>query len=129
VYIRALAISALSLVMFAAPSRAASCVTDGTTCTNTVSPADTTAIFDFQQAGNGILIVQFDTVLTTFDLTVTLNTTFHPLDPNEFPAGTICVPYTGTGGGLKNSLGLLRGMIYLGGKTSRTRRPDDRVNA
>jgi hypothetical protein len=98
VYTRALAFAALSLVLFAAPNWAATCVTDGTSCSNTVSPADTTAIFDFQQSGNGILIVQFDTVLTTFDLIVTLNTTIHALDPNEFPAGTVCVPYTGSGG-------------------------------
>jgi hypothetical protein len=98
VYIRVLALAALSWMSFATPNWAATCVTDGTSCTNTVSPTDTTAIFDFQQAGNGILIVQFDTVLTTFDLTVTLNNTIRPLDPNEFPAGTVCVPYTGPGG-------------------------------
>jgi len=98
VYIRALAIAALSLLLFAAPNWAATCVTDGSSCTNLVSPTDTTAIFDFQQGGNGILIVQFDTVLTTFTLTVTLNGTFHPLDPNEFPAGTVCVAYSGSGG-------------------------------
>jgi hypothetical protein len=98
VYIRVLALAAFSLLLFAAPNWAASCVTDGTTCTNPVSPADTTAIFDFQQSGNGILIVRFDTVLTSFGLTVTLNTSIRPLDPNEFPPGTVCVAYTGPGG-------------------------------
>jgi hypothetical protein len=39
--------------------------------------------------------VQFETVLTTFDLTVSLTfpTNPLPLDPNEFPAGTVCVQY------------------------------------
>jgi len=32
-------------------------------------------------------------VLTTFTLTATVNHTIDPLDPNEFPAGTVCVTY------------------------------------
>jgi len=61
-------------------------------CTNTFSPTDTTGTYEF--FGNGRLIVQFNTVLTTFTLTATVNHTIDPLDPNEFPAGTVCVAYT-----------------------------------
>jgi len=41
--------------------------------------------------------VQFDTVLTNFNLTVTLSfpTNPLPLDPSEFPANTVCVQYFG----------------------------------
>jgi len=61
-------------------------------CTNTFSPTDTTGTYEF--FGNGRLIVQFNTVLTTFTLTATVNHTIDPLDPNEFPAGTVCVTYS-----------------------------------
>jgi len=87
----------LLLGLSATPGWATTCTTDGTSCPNTVSPTDTTAIFDFQQTGNGILTVQFDTVLTTFNLTVALNNSIDALDPNEFPSGTICVKYAGNG--------------------------------
>jgi len=58
---------------------------------NTFSPTDTTGTYEF--FGNGRLIVQFNTVLTTFMLTATVNHTIDPLDPNEFPAGTVAVTY------------------------------------
>jgi len=64
-------------------------------CTNTFSPTDTTGTYEF--FGNGRLIVQFNTVLTTFTLTATVNHTIDPLDPNEFPAGTVCVTYAFNG--------------------------------
>ena len=96
--IRFLAFLALALVLFVAPSWAETCgPTDSTVCTVTVSPTDTTATFDFSQGGNGLLVVQFDTVLTKFTLTVTINHTLDPLDPKEFPTGTVCVHYS-TGG-------------------------------
>jgi len=64
-------------------------------CTNTFSPTNTANTYEF--FSDGRLIVQFDSVLTTFDLTVTFTHTIDPLDPNEFPSGTICVTYSGNG--------------------------------
>jgi hypothetical protein len=89
---------AVALLCVAAPSFAATCgPTDSTTCTVTVSPDDTTAVFDFTQGSNGRLVVQFETVLTTFDLIVKLNHTIDNFDSHEFPPGTVCVPYSGNG--------------------------------
>jgi hypothetical protein len=93
-YIRVLAFLVLVLVLSVNPTWATSCGDSETTsCTNTISPADTTATYEF--GGNGRLVVQFETVLTTFDLTVSLTFPSNPLllDPNEFPAGTVCVQY------------------------------------
>lgn len=63
--------------------------------TKPFSPTNTTNTYEFFD--NGRITVQFDTVLTTFDLTVTINPSIDPLDPTEFPAGTVCVPYAGNG--------------------------------
>jgi hypothetical protein len=76
------------------PTTIASATTDVVSCTNQFSPTVTTATYDFSSTGDGILIVQFKTVLTTFTLTATVNHTIDPLDPNEFPADTVCVPYS-----------------------------------
>ncbi len=65
----------------------------GPSCTNTFSPTDTTGTYDFSGTFDGIITVKFVTVLTTFTLTATVNHTIDPLDPNEFPAGTVCVTY------------------------------------
>jgi hypothetical protein len=93
--IRFLVFLVSALALFVAPSWAATCgPTDSTVCTVTVSPADTTAVFDFSQGGNGRLVVQFDTVLTTFMLTVTVRHTLNPIDPDDFPSGTVCIQYT-----------------------------------
>jgi hypothetical protein len=94
---RILVLLVLSLALFITPSWAATCITDGGNCSNTVSPTDTIAVFDFSSGGNGVLTVQFDTVLTTFTLTVNLNNTIDPLDPTEFPTGTVCVAYSTNG--------------------------------
>jgi hypothetical protein len=109
---RILTLLVLSLALFITPSSAATCFTDGTSCSNVVSPTDTTAIFDFTEGGGGYLQVQFETVLTTFTLTVNLTNTIDPLSPSEFPAGTVCVKYpngacfqydfSGTAGGPNN---------------------------
>ena len=98
-YIRVLALFVLALVLMAGPSFAATCATDGNSCSNLVTPTDTTAIFDFTSAGDGYLVVQFDTVLDPagFTLTVTTSAFTDTLDPTEFPAGTVCVPYFGNG--------------------------------
>ena len=92
---RILTLLVLSLALFITPSSAAECDNfEGTTCSVLFTSADTTGIYDF--GPNGRLVVQFDTVLTTFNLTVT--TTFPtnplPLDLSEFPGTTVCVPYT-----------------------------------
>jgi hypothetical protein len=95
---RILVLLVLSLTLLIAPSWGATCTqfVPGNPCTNVVSPADTTAIYEFGSQGR--LVVQFETLLTTFSLTVTTsnpsNTTLQgELDPNEFPSGTSCVQY------------------------------------
>ena len=97
---RIFALLALAISLFGTQSWAGTCTNDSiegvVSCTNTFSPTDTTGTYEF--FGNGRLIVQFETVLTTFTLTATVNHTVDPLDPNEFPAGTVCVTYSGNGG-------------------------------
>jgi hypothetical protein len=68
-------------------------VEGGTSCTNTFSPTNTTNTYQF--FGDGRLTVQFVTVLTTFNLTVSVSHPSDPLplDPNVFPSGTVCVKY------------------------------------
>jgi len=102
-YIRVLAFVALSSALFVGPSLAATATCGGpevTSCTNSFSPGDSgvsTGIYEFGE--NGRLVVQFETVLTNFNLTVTLAFPSNPLplDSNEFPAGTVCVQYNGVG--------------------------------
>jgi hypothetical protein len=67
--------------------------------TNTFSPGMTRGVYDFTATGDGRLVVDFDTVLTTFTLTVTVShpTDPLPLDPNVFPPNTVCVKYPGKG--------------------------------
>ena len=93
-----LALIALAISLFGTQCWASTCSPgeEGVSCTNTFSPTDTTGTYEF--FGDGRLVVRFDTVLTTFTLTVTVNHTIDPLDPNEFPAGTVCVTYSGNGG-------------------------------
>ena len=51
--------------------------------TNTFSPGTPRGVYDFTTTGDGILVVQFDTVLAPgFSLTVTVNHSLDPLDPN-----------------------------------------------
>ena len=63
-------------------------------CSFTFSPGTTTNTYDFSASGDGVLTVQFETVLTTFTLTVTVNHTIDPFDPSEFPVGTMAVTYS-----------------------------------
>jgi hypothetical protein len=97
-HIRVLALFALSLVLFVGPSWAQSCTggEEGLSCTNTFSPGNTTGTFDFSGTGDGVITFQFETVLTTFHLTVTAVelTSITNLDPAEFPTGTVCITYT-----------------------------------
>jgi hypothetical protein len=57
------------------------------------SPTNTTNTYSF--GNDGRLVVKFDTVLTSFTLTVTVSHPTNPLalDPDVFPAGTVCVSY------------------------------------
>lgn len=68
------------------------------TCSNMFSPGTTTGTYDFSGTGDGVLIVQFNTVLTMFSLTVTVSHTIDPIDFTQFPPGTVCVPYSSNGG-------------------------------
>jgi hypothetical protein len=63
-------------------------------CTNTFSPGTTTNTYDFSGTGDGVLTVQFVTVLTTFNLTVTVDHNIDAFDPDEFPVGTVAVTYS-----------------------------------
>ena len=87
---------AIAFGLFGTQCWAATCTPgeEGMSCTNTFDANDTTNTYDFSGSGDGVLIVQFNTVLTTFDLTVTVNHTIDPFDPNEFPAGTVAVTYS-----------------------------------
>jgi hypothetical protein len=105
-YIRVLALSVLAFLLLVAPSWAQSSSNCGTT-TGDGSPFSITchfvpgpsgsATFDFSPQGDGTMTMQFETVLTTFDVTLTA-TEFavipNPLDPNEFPTGTVCITYS-----------------------------------
>jgi hypothetical protein len=92
---RILALFVLAISLFGTECWASTCSNDSTegavSCTNTFSPTDATGTYEF--FGNGRLIVQFDTVLTTFTLTVTVNHTIDPIDFTVFPEGTACVQY------------------------------------
>lgn len=102
---------AIAFGLFGTQCWAATCTPgeEGMSCTNTFDANDTTNTYDFSSTGDGVLIVQFNTVRTPFSLTVTFTHTIDPFDPNEFPAGTVAVTYsngnqdqydfTGTAGG------------------------------
>lgn len=92
---RIFALLALAFALFGTQCWAQCVETEGLSCTNTFSPGTTTGTYNF--FGDGTLTVQFETVLTTFSLTVTVNHTIDPIDPNEFPAGTVCVAYESNG--------------------------------
>jgi len=103
--IRILMLFVLALLLCVTPSRAAS----SSNCDSTVgdNPAFSitchfvpgpsgSATFDFGPQGDGTMTMQFETVLTTFDVTLTANEFAvipNPLDPNEFPSGTVCITY------------------------------------
>jgi hypothetical protein len=89
------ALLALTISLFGTQCWASTCSGEGS-CTNTFSPADTTGTYEF--FGDGRLVVQFDTVLTTFTLTVTVDHTIDPIDFSVFPTGTVCVAYASNGG-------------------------------
>jgi hypothetical protein len=89
-----LLLSALS----AAPGRAATttCFNDGgfgSSCDIAFGPDDNVGVYEFY--AHGRLVVQFENVLTSFHLIVTVNSATNPLplDSKEFPPGTLCVHY------------------------------------
>jgi hypothetical protein len=92
---RLLGLLAVAFSLFGTQCWAGTCVGAGVppSCTNTFSPGTTSGTYDFSVTGDGKLIVTFNTVLTPFDLTVTVNHTIDAFDPNEFPAGTVAVTY------------------------------------
>ena len=75
-----------------------SSVEGGVSCSFT--PGTTKGIYDFRSTGDGLLTVDFVTVLTTFTLTVSVSHPSNPLplDPHVFPEGTVCVKYSANGG-------------------------------
>jgi len=86
------ALFALAIISLYGTQCWAQCEEDeGGNCTNTFSPTVTTGTYEF--FGDGRLVVHFETVLTSFSLNVKINHTIDPFDPNEFPAGTVCVKY------------------------------------
>jgi len=104
--IRFLAFLALALLFVVAPSFAASSGNCGATtgdnpvftitCHFTPGPSGS-ATFDFGPQGDGTMTMQFEAVLTTFDVTLTANEFTvipNPLDPSEFPSGTVCITYS-----------------------------------
>lgn len=94
----ALAFALLGTQCWAVPKTALQCEeTCPPSFPNTFSPGNTEGVYDFTATGDGKLIVDFATVLTTFTLTVTVShpTDPLPLDPNVFPSGTVCVKYPG----------------------------------
>ncbi len=97
---RIFAFFVLAFALFGTRCWATTCSFEGEgvpSCTNTFSPATGGNTGTYEFFGDGRLIVQFDTVLTTFSLTVTVNHTIDPLDPNVFPMGTVCVTYDSNG--------------------------------
>jgi hypothetical protein len=86
------ALLALAISLFGTQCWAQSCGEESN-C-HTFSPTSTTFTYSFGDGSS--LIVQFVTVLTTFDLRVAVShpTNPLPLDPNEFPQGTVCVQYS-----------------------------------
>jgi len=108
-YFRVLALSVLAFLLLVAPSWAqsstncGSTVGDGSpwsiTCHFVPGPSGS-ATFDFSPQGDGTMTMQFETVLTDFHVTLTANEFAsptpgipNPLDPNEFPSGTVCIAY------------------------------------
>jgi hypothetical protein len=88
---------AIALGLFGTQCWAATCTPGeegGVSCTNTFDANHPTGTYDFSGTGDGVLIVKFNTVLTTFDLKVSFTHTIDSFDPNEFPAGTVAVTYS-----------------------------------
>jgi hypothetical protein len=68
---------------------------EGLSCTLFFNPGMTTGTYNF--GNDGQLTVQFDKVLTSFALTVTVDHTPDPIDTSVFPANTSCVKYAFNG--------------------------------
>ena len=109
--IRFLAFLAMALALFVAPSWAQSCGGEETNCFTFDSTHTTFTYSNFGGGDTSSLTFSFETVLVAFDLRVGVS---HPLDsncgiectptialdPNEFPPGTVCVPYPSNGTGV-----------------------------
>jgi hypothetical protein len=94
-FIRIFGLFALAISLFGTQCRAVPCGGDFPPCpgiTNTFSPGQTEGVYDFTSTGDGRIVVDFVTVLTTFTLTVTVNHNIDALGPG-FPEGTTVVTY------------------------------------
>jgi hypothetical protein len=101
VYTRILTFAALVLVLSVPGWAQDNCSAGEGATTCSFSPNVTTGIYEFGSQGR--LVVQFETVLTSFNLTVDITNPASntlPLDPSEFPAGTACVQYVSVTPGL-----------------------------
>jgi hypothetical protein len=96
-FIRIFALFGLAFALSGTQCWAAPCgVVDEPPCpgiTNTFSPGNTHGVYDFTSTGDGRIVVDFVTVLTTFTLTVTVNHNIDNLAEGAFPAGTVSVIY------------------------------------
>lgn len=88
---RMFALLALAISLLGTQCWAQSCNGEEQNCHTFSPPNNATATYNFVDGSR--LIVQFDTVLTTFDLRVTANHTIDPIDFTVFPEGTACVQY------------------------------------
>jgi len=95
-FIRIFGLFALVFGLFVTPNRAATCFgnveSEVQSCANLFSPGNTNGVYDFTGTGDGRIVVDFVTVLTTFTLTVTVNHTIDAVGPG-FPEGTTVVTY------------------------------------
>lgn len=101
------ALIALAMALFGTQCWAQSCNVEEESNCHTFTPTNTTNTYNF--GTDGTLIVKFVTVLTSFDLRVRIHLpkptdssviceggpcpSLIPLDPKEFPPGTLCVNY------------------------------------
>ena len=87
---------ALAISLFGTQCWAQSCNEEESNC-HTFTPNNT--IFTYNFVDSSRLTVRFDTVLTTFDLRVTVSHPQNPLplDPEVFPQGTLCAQYPSNG--------------------------------
>jgi hypothetical protein len=96
-FIRIFGLFALAFALSGTQCWAAPCgVDDEPPCpgiTNTFFPGQTHGVYDFTGTGDGRLVVDFVTVLTTFTLTVTVNHNIDNLAEGVFPEGTVSVIY------------------------------------
>jgi hypothetical protein len=88
---------AIVISLFGTQSRAqteGSCTSPGEGLFITCSFSSTNLSNTYEFGSDGRLVVQFESILTPFTLSVAVNHNIDPIDPSEFPAGTTCVQYS-----------------------------------